>query len=542
MTGALHYLPSGYQRTSTTQVHLDSHNNIPITNPPTPTQSDSEQENGQVQHFFVRLFGERFGKDYFENVKEDMYTPHNYVVSGSAQNLQLREDKFTDPYKPDYKVQLMNCYAFDYIVRTAINKRMDFVLGRATSTVLYPVGIRTYKSVEAAQQALNAVYPPAEQRKLLDYIDRVDWITDIKKIRRILATQAIVGGRSAALIEKINKEDNPLGLPEGTPAVFKPLNWGLLGNVKINTNTWGLRKVYYDDNIFARTEDKWMDAKDLLYWTRSDFHVLPNQFLYGVSDLQPIVALSRTTRYINEMDLPEINASQWSSSGFWEVTNFSFNDTKAFLQAVQQGGRHHAFTAKVKFNEIKLTNDLRGLLEERDKNHLAILIQLQTPSFLISGYEQITNRATANDIIAVWDESVLEGERDWIRDMLAPYYESLIAIFTEEDNIYKQKAKIVIEFQKLRFESLDQKADAIVKLIEAGVIDPQEAREMLGFGPLKKSIIAEQELESSEIDEIKAREDEAERKTSEIRNKNVVNEITEQDKAKSRSIINSAKI
>jgi hypothetical protein len=270
--------------------------------------------------------------------------------------------------------------------------------------------------------------------------------------------------------------------------------------------------------------------------------VLPNQFLYGVSDLQPIVAVSRTTRYINEMDLPEINASQWSSSGYWEIMNYSFQDTKLFLDAVQKAGRHYAFTAPVKFTEIKLTNDLAGLLEERDKNHLSMLIQLQIPSFLIAGYEQVTNRATASDVIAVWDESVLEGERDWIRDMSAPYYESLIAIHTGEPNIYKQKAKVVIEFQKLHFETLEQKAQAIRVLIEMGVIDPQEAREMLGFGPLQKAIIQEQEMDVAQSEDLLARERDEEQERLETRNKTVAKEIDNQDIAKSRSVLNRARI
>ena len=532
MTGhdAVSSIPLGYQSKNSTQVHLDSHNNA---------------EPQKINRFecLDAKFGERFGMNYYENVNSNrMLSPESYAVAGVGQFMQMKEDHFIDPYKPDYKFQLMNCYAFDYIVRIAINKKMDFILGKAVNPILYPTGIRTYKSIEAAKVTLGAAFNPAEQKKLLDYIDRVEWITDMKKTRRILATQAIVGGRSAAIIEKITKEDNPLGLPEESPAVIKPLNWGLLGNVKINTNTWGLRKVYYDDNIFAKDDDKWMDARDLLYWTRSDFHVLPNQFLYGTSDLQPIVAVSRTTRYINEMDLPEINASQWSSSGYWEIMNYSFQDTKLFLDAVQKAGRHYAFTAPVKFTEIKLTNDLPGLLEEREKNHLAMLIQLQIPSFLIAGYEQVTNRATASDVIAVWDESVLEGERDWIRDMCAPYYESLIAIHTGEPNIYKQKAKVVIEFQKFHFETLEQKAQAIRVLIEMGVINPQEAREMLGFGPLQKAIVQEQEMDVAQSEDFLAKERDDEQKRLEERNKTVAKEIDNQDIAKSRSVLNRARI
>ena len=434
----------------------------------------------------------------------------------------------------------MNAYAFDYIIRTAINKRIDFVLGRAVNTSLYPTGIRTYKSIEAAQAALGRVMTEQEQRSLLDYIDKVDWITRIDKKRKILMAQSMVGGRAACFIETIDKNDNPLNLPEGTPSVLKPLTWGLLGDVKINPNTWGLKSVYYDDDIFEDPEDKDIPADRLLYWTRGDYHVLPNQYLYGMSDLQPIMALSRTTRYINEMDLPEINATQWSGSGYWNITNYAFDDVKQFLNIVQKGGRHYAFTAPIDFKEIKLTNDLQGLLKERSDNHLAMLTQLQTPAFLVSGYESITNRATADDILSVWDEGVLEGERDWLRDQMNPYYETLIMLHTGETNIYKMKCKIILEFFKIRFESLKDKAEALAIMIDRGMIEPQEGREVCGFPPIKKSLIMNQELEGDNIQDVVAREEEEQNRIFNNRNRNVETEPNDNDIRKARGFLNAS--
>ncbi len=473
---------------------------------------------------------------YFENVFNDKLS---YVVAGIPSTLKQQEDKFRDPLKATYKVELMNAYAFDYIIRTAINKRIDFVLGRAVNTALYPTGIRTYKSIEAAQAALGRVMTEQEQRSLLEYIDKVDWITRIDKKRKMMMAQAMVGGRAACFIETIDKSNNPLKLHEDTPAVLKPLTWGLLGDVKINTDTWGLKSVHYDDDIFEKEEDKDIPADRLLYWTRGDYHVLPNQYLYGMSDLQPIMALSRTTRYINEMDLPEINATQWSGSGYWEIMNYSFEDTQAFLNIVQKAGRHYAFTAPVNFKEIKLTNDLPGLLEEREKNELKILTMLQTPAFLVSGGESITNRATADDILSVWDEGTLEGERDWLRDQMNPYYETLIMLETGETNVYKMKAKVILEFFKIRFESLLSKAQAFEIMINTGVIEPQEAREAMGFPPLKKSLVMDQELEGNNIQDMVAREEEEQNRIFDNRNKNVDLEPTPEDKIKARRLINS---
>lgn len=241
------------------------------------------------------------------------------------------------------------------------------------------------------------------------------------------------------------------------------------------------------------------------------------------------------------MDLPEINATQWSGSGYWEIMNYSFEDTKAFLNIVRQAGRHFAFTAPVKFQEIKLTNDLRGLLEERDKNHLAMMTQLQTPAFLISGYESITNRATADDVLSVWDQGVLEGERDWLRDQLSPYYETLIALHTGQPNIYLQKCKIVLEFFKIEFAGLKEKAEAMSHLIPLGVLEPQEAREILGLPPIKKSMVMDTELQGADIQDIVAREEEEQNRIFENRNKNVDN-LNQEDVPRARRIINNASI
>jgi len=113
------------------------------------------------------------------------------------------------------------------------------------------------------------------------------------------------------------------------------------------------------------------------------------------------------------------------------------------------------------------------------------------PSFLMN-FENVTNRATAETVVAGFNTSVIQSERSWISDILdEQWYPKLFRIFYPNDEFLHIKMKIQTEFENISFESLLEKAVSVVSLVEKGIMTKTEARNLLDFAPLLPEDYAE---------------------------------------------------
>jgi hypothetical protein len=403
--------------------------------------------------------------------------------------------RFIDPYDDVYKGRLINCFLFDPIVNEAIRVRVSHLLGSGHAINFYPDNGVVYESQQAAQTALSAVITDIEQKALRDFIFKVE--TKVCRLDEHLypaVIQSFVGGRSALYYE-LAKKNNAYGLPENCPVAIKPLHFSYLGQVKVDVNTWDLDSVEYKDTIFEsqKTQDQidkglnyYIPANRLIYLTREDEHITPNDYLYGKSIIQPILSMSETLRFITEEDLPELNKSQWAGSGFFEFTGMANDDIQQVLDDIEPG-INIGFNQPVKYTPIPAQGNIGTIIAELQELLQFMLIKLKVPTYLMNR-EQVTNRATTETISQIWQITTLESDRDWLRERLQrQWYDPLIELKTGI-RAFDLKYKIVLEFQQKVFSDILSKAQAIVLLINALVISRIEGREMLGLGPLDESI------------------------------------------------------
>ena len=99
-------------------------------------------------------------------------------------------------------------------------------------------------------------------------------------------------------------------------------------------------------------------------------------------------------------------------------------------------------------------------------------------------FEDVTNRATTELVATVWQETVLEAERDWLRDILWHYWlRPLMEQYFPDKEFLYIRAKVILEFQSIDFSSLIEKAVAISNLVASNIISVREGREMLKLPP-----------------------------------------------------------
>lgn len=387
-----------------------------------------------------------------------MPTSHVMRNARSASSVNLR-----DPYNSQMKARFEDAWRADPIIRETIERKVMFILGKRTKTALdiaeeFPVE-------DLRKKALEAVMSKQEYQKAKAAIDMTNRQVKFHQRLRATVVQCKVAGRSALFIEKFEG---------GRPADLKVLNAFKLGQVRIDEDTWRFKSVQYSD--YASKED--LLAEDLLYFTNLDYHVSPNTLHYGYSEIEGVAHISECNRMIDEMDLKEINRSLWAGFGLIKFKTKNDAEMESFISKFDPA-IWTAINQDVDIEVHQIAHDLEKLVSERTENDKRIIRALGVPLFLM-GYEDVPTRATAHEVLLGWRESVLEDQRTWLRDMLEPqWYDTLLMQELNVKDISEIKVKVKQVFEDITFESLKDKADALLPLYKAGIIPLDKLLKML---------------------------------------------------------------
>lgn len=391
-----------------------------------------------------------------------------------------------DPYRQEMKYRFEDAFRADPTVRVGLTLKTQFILGKRGKTVLDVA--KEFALEEERKKALDAVMNNAEYKGLKTYVDATNRRVKLHSKLKAAIIQSKVGGRSALFVEKYGAA-NPLGVPAGTPADLKVLNWTRLGDVQVNQATWKLEAVQYTE---LEKPDDFMPAEDIIYFTNADFHITPNSLYYGLSQIEPIAHVSETNRIIDELDLKEINASLWAGFGIMKFGTKNDAEISKIMRDFKPG-RFLGTNLDVQVEVHQIAHDVDKLVEERNENTKRIAAALQMPSFLM-GFEDVTNRATTVSILHAWEDSVLEDERTWLRDILEPqWYDTLTMIYFGENDLEKIEVKIKQEFESITLESRSETATAMLPLYLNGVIPIGKLLELLGMEDVKEQMEQEEE-------------------------------------------------
>lgn len=520
--------------------------------PPIAALTDGQQGQKTISDFFAKPitnmgYNPRLHTRNLYHVPRKDYERRNIAFAGiltdysqKTQKARVQPTQFIPPYTQEYKARLANCWEFDHIVRAALNVIIQYTFGRSMKSTLYPVSRDQLQTEEEVSEALvNAGISQQEQEQLQEFTDKVDKACELESNLRSAMAQSMVYGNAALWIERakddiLDSELAGFGFKAGTPTQLKPLSSYYLWQTAVDPNSWEVKTIeYLDGQIFGinpitqRAYDKFpIPIEEIIYFTRNNWHVPPNTYSYGFSDLQPILALSEANRRINEEVLNEINTSMWAGSGIWTFQGLSTEELNAFIDAMQPG-LHQALNQNVQFQEISLHYDVNGLLEERDRNAKQIMMLLNVPGVVLQ-YTDIGSvaRATAEVAVDVWQATKLEAERNWLRLILNKYWYGplfkhyYMQIEGDPESIPANKrfldlkADIMLEFTSIEFKSVNEMIPGLMQLLDRGIITEKEVREAIRYPPFAPQ--EEEQLERNrELDlqvqeeEMKARAEEA---------------------------------
>ena len=404
---------------------------------------------------------------------------------------EVEMEKFKDLYGPEFKKMLYDAWTNDYLIQEAFSIRNWAAFSPQLECKLMPLTDREYKSDDELTAALDDTGTnEAERKKLVDYVEQVLRFTRLRIYQQDLGQQAMTGGRAALFIETFEGENNKYGVPKGTPAVIKPLHWSYLDQVRVNTDDWYFNSVRYKD--FERPavdpEQAFVPASKLIYVTRNDHLVTPNNLFYGVSDIHPILKLSQMLRRIEEVDLQEIITSYWAQPGIFKFNNMNQEEIDMFMDSLGPG-LLRGFNSKVDYQAIPLKHDgwfldqlMRTIIEH-------MLMKVRVPQFLFSFGGKNTSRSEVEVQMNVFRDVVLDSDRQWMeRHLSDQFYDHLIGLWTGEMDPRKHKLRIIQVYKPLNFEDILAKANSIELLTRRAILDRFEGREFIGLPPHNKNL------------------------------------------------------
>lgn len=349
------------------------------------------------------------------------------------------------------------------------------------------------------------------------YLAKIDTITKIYSKIPAGLLPAMYYGRSALYIEKQFSDIKELDIKAGSPFSVKPINSKQLGSIIIDPATWNMLAVELNDptvkmetirpdsedmvvqaqieeaiiksddanNLQAYRGKTWLAAKDILYFTMNDNNTIPNSYQRGVSMLTSSIPISEERRRIYEVILPEINQTQWTGTIFWDLVGWTAEEA-AELMALAETGRHiPILKAGATPHEVKFTPNIEVLYKYLDWSEEQIVQAFGLSNFAMNK-EAALNKASSTNSLILINEGIVDQMRNMIKDTMNTYwYPGLIReYFGGQDQYIHIKIQVYINFITKTFESFFEKAFAISKLINEGLITLNEGRKMLKMSQL----------------------------------------------------------
>ena len=408
-------------------------------------------------------------------------------------------DKFTPVYDQDYLARLQNAAEFDPIIKKAARVKAWYVMrrGKGIKQRMEMQTTREFETRAEYDSYFNKLFSDKEVRQqTFDYVDNVcvdsNIFTNLSEIYEL----SIYFGRAASIkifmdeaAIKERKWDETKQYFDRTPILFQPLSPMLMGNVTVDERTWLPTYLWYNDSIFGK-DDKgqvkpsgWIKSDRMIYMARRDIHLTPNKLRYGLSDLQPVLPLSELCRQIYSNVLGEAVSNLILPSLFLVFDSLDEESMQAIIDNYQQGGIMGR-NKDVGVEPLDFNVNLPAIVDLMKALNRMVYAALEVP-YLFGGDEGEFNRSVAETVTDVWQKTTLDPERDDIQSIYDGQFTGpLVADYMtkyHEGRSYEwntERLKFILKFPKIDFANVLDKADAISKLIQAGVITTRQAQLM----------------------------------------------------------------
>lgn len=398
--------------------------------------------------------------------------------------------------------QLFQCadtFTNDGIVRQAINKHIDFILGQRTKFVIELNEELTDSLTEEELIPLQDILNSAEVKELRRKIIRVNKRVQLHDRLIKLLQSAFIFGRSANQIIRFPKTQEWSIF--GEPRALIPINPTRITNTKIDKQTGEFLGFYYNYGIENKT-NALLPANELIPSFIDDGNIYDNTLYSGISPLWPLINVALANQIINDEDLPESAKQLWAKFGFVYSGTSSSGVTTRIKDQLKTSTFLVHNQEKLKAEVYDLARDIRELPEVRKQNNIFMLQCIGLPIFFM--FEDVPNFATASATLQAYKVGTLTRMRTWLRGTLERYwYDPLLAdhLNVSIDDVIAEKIKVNATFDDVLFETYKERVDALAVLNGMGAYDEIDVLEALGADKVierKKQLL---DIEQSMINE-----------------------------------------
>jgi hypothetical protein len=425
------------------------------------------------------------------------YSKGSNLKSLSAAQITQKRDKnilpkfFMNPYQDLNYMVLQDIYA-NSIGGRIIDRKEELKFGNGIRPVLKLRDPKKHGDDEAQQKLLEDNQEIIDKLLMIDDVlgdpdDALDPFldTDVNTKFQALSKNAAVFGR-CMIVKQFTKRlllaDGTLA-PSSIPNILKVIHPRDMGIVEIDQESWKLRSV----NIRFTAQD--ILPHQMIYIESGLNNPIYNGLHYGFSEMQSMIAPSRSLRQMIEIDFPTITKHVWAGIGFGFIkpegtTEAQKQEELNQINSVARSGRLNLMMinpedVRIDFQDFNpKINELVQLADFLIRYNIA---QTGMPQALFA-QEQDSNRSTLIQKIRLFmDGGLKNNQKDFAQQFAKQHYmpnfKAMYGVDSEEFKTFKVEA----EFEPLKLEAFDDSVEAVIKLNEEFPLLPEAAGELLGI-------------------------------------------------------------
>jgi hypothetical protein len=395
-----------------------------------------------------------------------------------------------DPLKLDDKQRIHDNIRRDPGTSIALFTYCYFMLG-PDSSITMGLG-RKYANEQRKKDHMNEILNNPEYLDILEDIMNRDDEMNIQEVKFNLVCQGSAFGRSVAL-KKLDKRQLPCKLI--------PLSSTRLGRVWLDKDSWDFLGVEYLD---YSKDKRILLAKDIIHYENNDILITPRSRFYGMSMLEPLMAIGERNRVINDIAIPEITRKHWAPVLLVKVNTGSQTKLNQIRDLFSMPGKTQIYNDDIEVTQVTLNHDLDKLQTCLENGTQDIFRGCTVPQGI--GWSYDPNHSTMENSLLAWYNGVLAFKRASLDNImwLQFYKPQLTTIWNDRQmksmvdstamyNALLQKAendalgkpelpfRITTEFKNIKTTGFLELASALLGFQAAGIINDEIALKESGL-------------------------------------------------------------
>src|SRR5580765_2662646 len=349
--------------------------------------------------------------------------------------------------------QCANEYVNNGMVRRCLDTSASMINPKRTGFEIVANDERLEGATEQEIEKINADLQSKKVRKWRQRVIRANKRCHLWQNTNKLIINSLLFGRNVLGIERFEPDDDwPI---YGQPLALKHLNSLRIQEVRMDEQTYQFEGIRYDLGRFRGV--KTYKAIDLVPAFHDDMNVLDNTNFSGTSAVWTVLSASQVINVILDEDLPESVRQVWAKFGII----FSGTSKKSVIKEMKKELEASTWFMHNQKELVAQVFDLgRNLMELPDVMiALAkfICMSMSLPLFMI--FEETATFATADQVLQVFKNGILQNYQTWLQDILETYwYDPMLADFLKipVEEVIESDYKIKVTFPPIDFSTRDK--------------------------------------------------------------------------------------